>query len=622
MKRKRLLSALLSAVLLAGLMVLPAGAANTVASVGEAAQVVSALGIMVGDESGDLQLSKQVTRAEFITMVVNASGAGDQVGQASSSPYPDVPKSHWAAGYVEAAVKAGLITGYLDGTFRPSNPITLAEGATIVLKLLGYAPGDFSGDYPSGQMATYRNLKLDRGITAQSNTAVLTRQDTMYLFYNLLSTNTKQGQPYVNSLGYSLNAAGEVDRVALINSVMEGPVAATGDWQSSIPFSLTNAKVYRSGVASTLSAIQTNDVVYWCKPMRTLWVYTDRVTGAIQELTPSSSNPTAVTVAGRSYPIETSTAAYDLSDLGGHRLGDIVTLLLGRDGGVAAVSATTDSVTQTNKLGIVTSLNKGSYSGTGGSSYTADTVTIQATDGKIYSYQWNTEYFKVGNLAQVTTNSDGTVSLKRVNDKSLTGRVSSDGGKLGSYPFAEDVEIIDTYEGTALRVYASRLSGMSMTSEMVRYYVLNAAGEITRLVLKDATGDMHQYGILSNIKDSSSDLSVMVTYTLDIGGQSAPLTSTTKFGVNTGPVQIKGSLSAPDKMTSLTSVYINSISGNTISSGDVTYRMSDTVVVYEYRDNKYYLSSIDRVKDGDFSMTAWYDKSEGSGGRIRVIVAK
>lgn len=72
----------------------------------------------------------------------------------------------------------------------------------------------------------YRNLKLDRGVTAQKSTDVLTRQDTLYLFYNLLSTNTKEGTPYINKLGYSLNAAGEVDRVALVNGVMEGPVVA------------------------------------------------------------------------------------------------------------------------------------------------------------------------------------------------------------------------------------------------------------------------------------------------------------------------------------------------------------------------------------------------------------
>ena len=368
MKIRRFCSGLLAAVLLLGLMALPAGAAAaSTVSTEEAIQVINALGIMVGDESGEFHLNRRVTRAEFITMAVNATGTGDQVGEASTSPYPDVPRTHWAAGYVQAGVQAGLISGYLDGTFRPSNQITLAEGATIVLKLLGYTAEDFSGAYPTGQLAMYRNLKLDRGVTAQKSTDVLTRQDTLYLFYNLLSTNTKEGTPYINKLGYSLNAAGEVDRVALVNGVMEGPVVAAGSWQQSVPFDVDSARVYRDGAASSAKSIQNNDIVYWSESMQTLWVYTDRVAGTIQELSPTPSNPTSVKVAGQTYEIETASAAYELSDLGSYQVGDTVTLLLGRNGGVAAVAAASASQ-DGSKIGIVTNLSRGTYSGSGANS--------------------------------------------------------------------------------------------------------------------------------------------------------------------------------------------------------------------------------------------------------------
>ena len=77
--------------------------------------------------------------------------------------------------------------------------------------------------------------------------------------------------------------------------------------------------------------------------MQTLWVYTDRVAGTIQELSPTPSNPTSVKVAGQTYEIETASAAYELSDLGSYQVGDTVTLLLGRNGGVAAVAAASSS---------------------------------------------------------------------------------------------------------------------------------------------------------------------------------------------------------------------------------------------------------------------------------------
>ena len=117
-------------------LVLPVGAAGAAASEDQAIQTVNALGIMVGDRTGSMDLSRSVTRAEFVTMALKAMGR--QIGQAASSPYPDVPWSHWAAGYVEAGVAAGLVSGYSDGRFRPSSTITLAEGVTIALRLLDY----------------------------------------------------------------------------------------------------------------------------------------------------------------------------------------------------------------------------------------------------------------------------------------------------------------------------------------------------------------------------------------------------------------------------------------------------------------------------------------------------
>ena len=131
--KKRVLSALLAAALTLSLAS-PALAAPTQA---EAAQVLSALDIMTGDGAGNLNLSAPVTRAEFVKMLMAASPIS--VGDVTYvSPYPDVPASHWAAPYVEAAVAAGYVTGYLDGTFRPGNTITLAEGVTMALRLLGY----------------------------------------------------------------------------------------------------------------------------------------------------------------------------------------------------------------------------------------------------------------------------------------------------------------------------------------------------------------------------------------------------------------------------------------------------------------------------------------------------
>lgn len=193
-----------------------------------------------------------------------ASTSRDAVGDTVSvKPYPDVPQSHWAAPYIKAAVDLGLVQGDLHGNFNPGRSITLAEGVTIVLRLLGYQDSDFTGVWPSGQMAQYRALKLNEGVTAGQDSA-MTRRDALYLFYNLMITKNKEGSYYLNVLEPTLslvNAAGELDRVALINSAMEGPVVAAAGWQSSVPFDAGSATVYRNGSKSSLPRCR---IRTWC----------------------------------------------------------------------------------------------------------------------------------------------------------------------------------------------------------------------------------------------------------------------------------------------------------------------------------------------------------------------
>ena len=52
------------------------------------------------------------------------------------------------------------------------------------------------------------------------------------------------------------------------------------------------------------------------------------------------------------------------------------------------------------------------------------------------------------------------------------------------------------------------------------------------------------------------------------------------------------------------------------------HTISDTAAVYVYDGREYQLSSLDRVAGGEYRLTAWCDKPENEGGRIRVILAR
>ncbi|EDN00341.1 hypothetical protein BACCAP_01674 [Pseudoflavonifractor capillosus ATCC 29799] len=616
--KKRIVSVLLAAALVLGLAV-PAFAAQAQVTVDEAAQVLAALDIMTGDENGDLHLDQPVTRAEFTKLTVAASAYADSVGPtASISPYPDVPRTNWVAPYIQVAQEKGMVRGYLDGTFRPNNQIQLVEGVSMVLSLLGYTNEDFSGAWGSGQMAKYQALGLDRGVTAGKNDP-MTRQDALWLFYNLLTAPTKTGQVYLTTLGHSLTASGEIDRVALVNSAMEGPMVAEGNWQASVPFSLTTATVYRDGKAAQLSDIQTLDVVYYSESMHTVWAWSGKATGTIQQIN-TTSNPTAVTVGGKTYAIETASAAYDLSDLGSFRVGDSVTLLLGRTGGVAAVR--TSGGSSAAVYGVVTAIGTASYQDENGHSYTADTITLTATDGGTYSYRCDNadKTFDPGDLVQVT----GGTQVSKLTSATLTGKVSADGTSIGSHALASNVEILDTYGDTqTLRVYPSRLVGVNLTNGMVRWYSTNAQGEIDRLILNDVTGDLHQYGVLTDVTEQSFGMVLMSSYVYDIAGVPGVYTSqTTIWNLEKGPCQVRMDGKEVERIYNLTGTALTAVDGKTAMAGTQAWTISDSVVVYEYRDKNYYLSDLSRVSGGGYDLTGYYDKTQDQGGRIRVVIAE
>ena len=617
--KKRMLTALLTCCLALSLAV-PALGAQTVVSEDEAAQAVTALGILTGDEGGALNLSGPVTRAEFVTMAVKASPGGEQIGQAATSPYPDVPRDHWASGYVEAAVSLGLVSGYSDGTFRPDQPMGWAEGVSLVLALLGYGPEDFSGAYPTGQLALAHSLGLDQGVSARSAADVLTRRDAMYLFYNLLSAPDADGTPYIQRLGHTLDASGKVDLLELTSGALEGPLVAQGDWQSALPFS--PAAVRRDGAQIPASAVQDYDVLYWNPASEEIWVYTDRASGTIQALEPSASRPTSVTVAGRAYEIETSAAALALSDLGQYRLGDPVTLLLGRSGGVAAV-ADVSAAGAAERVGMVISVSEEQYPDGAGGSYTAQTVTMLATDGLTYQYQTRGGY-RVGSIVRAGAfGQDGQITLRGLSSQSLSGKVSDDGAELGDYTFAPDASILDVADGQGAVYRPERLAGVALSSGAVRYYSLNSQGEIDQMILENVTGDMYQYGVLTRREEMGEGLNRIYSYEYDIAGTDYALpASTTGFRAATGPIQLTGDPADPERMYSLTSAGEGTISGRQFLTDQRRYTLSDQVLVYERRGGQYLLSTLARAQEGDFTLTAWYDKPEAQGGRIRVIVAR
>jgi len=477
-------------------------------------------------------------------------------------------------------------------------------------------------------MTLYHNLGLDKDISIGRDD-VMTRLDALNLFYNLLTVKNRTGQVYLMTLGHTLTPAGEIDRVALINSTMKGPVVAVGDWQGELDFALDTATVYRNGKAASPTQVQPYDVVYWSNSLRTVWAYSDKVTGRYQAASPSPSSPSAVTVAGKAFSIETADAAYALSSLEGFQVGDTVTLLLGRNGAVAA--AVSPEEISTALCGVVTAVTETGYTDPNGGKYTEKTVLLTATSGEQYTYQVARDAtWASGDLVQVTL-SGGEPQLSRLTAVSTSGTVSADGTALGKTPFAGDVEILDVGDGgQALRIYPQRLAGAVLESADVRYCRKNAAGEIDRLILKDFTGDLLSYGVLTSAEESETPSPIpgglgtlTGMYVYDVGGTAYTYASQGKlYNVKEGPVVIQGSLRAPTRLKSLSAVSLASADTLTaVTAEGETLPVWENVTVYELVNGNYHISNLDRVAAG-CRLTGYWDKPVTEGGCLRVIVAR
>ena len=227
-----------------------------------------------------------------------------------------------------------------------------------------------------------------------------------------------------------------------------------------------------------------------------------------------------------------------------------------------------------------------------------------ATDGNAYQYRCDIKSLEEGDLVRVVAGED-KLEVKRLTEAYLSGKVNGAATKLGDYTLAGDIQIIDTYkECTPIRIYPDRLAGMEITEDMVRYYVLNSDGEITHLILDDATGDIHEYGVITDVVEINVGLMVSSTYTYDIGGQPQVFSSdSTIYNLHVGGCQVRReSDSSVERLYNLTEQRLESISiSDNVAVGNNRreYALADQVTVYVYQDGEYLLSSLSKIAEGN-----------------------
>jgi hypothetical protein len=105
--------------------------------------------IVNGVSEEDFSPDRSMTRAEFVALLVR--GLGFSEDRSAASAFKDISKEDWFAGSVGAAVKAGLIDGFGDGSFKPDGTLTREQMAVLMVRAMAVANGKAEDDVHGNQ---------------------------------------------------------------------------------------------------------------------------------------------------------------------------------------------------------------------------------------------------------------------------------------------------------------------------------------------------------------------------------------------------------------------------------------------------------------------------------------
>lgn len=102
-----------------------------------------ALGFIAGFKDNTFRPTESLTREQLVSMVYGAletiDGLEITTPEVPVQPYPDVASDRWSATKIQWAKENDIVTGYPDGSFKPSNPITRAELIAVLQKVARFA---------------------------------------------------------------------------------------------------------------------------------------------------------------------------------------------------------------------------------------------------------------------------------------------------------------------------------------------------------------------------------------------------------------------------------------------------------------------------------------------------
>ena len=202
---KKTVALLLAMCLLAAAIPLAAAFSDVPAGSWYAQAVNWAVARGITDGVGDDQFGPnlKVTRAQAVTMLWRIAGAPTTAG---GTGFPDVAANKWYAQAVAWSKAHNIASGYADGSFGPSRPVTRQELATFLYRFACYRDPnltvpevDLSGYADAGRISSYaleamrwavgNHIISGTSATTLSPRGTATRAQLVQMLYSWLKTN-------------------------------------------------------------------------------------------------------------------------------------------------------------------------------------------------------------------------------------------------------------------------------------------------------------------------------------------------------------------------------------------------------------------------------------------------
>ncbi len=152
-------------------------------------------GIVGGYDDGTFKPNAKVSRAEALKMIFEASN--QTTSENVSLNFKDISQGVWFEKYVATAYNLNIVSGYNDGTFRPSNNVTRAEFLKMILSAFKIDVDPLVAQKPyedvevSAWFAPYVQYAKDQGFVSVSGKlfnphAAISRGEVAEILYRIL----------------------------------------------------------------------------------------------------------------------------------------------------------------------------------------------------------------------------------------------------------------------------------------------------------------------------------------------------------------------------------------------------------------------------------------------------